>query len=138
MATVKHGDLSSVGPHDVVRFVDAAERTAQMPSPALNQLSMLDSAPGVVDAWNGTDWTAIGAGTGGGGGSSVKYTTTIGGSTLSTVTHNLGTKDVIVELYEVATGQTVYADVTRTTTSAFTVGFTTAPAAAAIAVVVLA
>jgi hypothetical protein len=34
----------------------------------LNQLSMLDTAPGVIDAWTGTAWAAISGGGGGGGG----------------------------------------------------------------------
>ena len=37
-----------------------------------------------------------------------------GGVSTTTVTHNFGTKDVIVQVYEVATGETVIADVTRT------------------------
>lgn len=57
------------------------------------------------------------------------YATDIGNgnSTSITVTHNLGTKDIIVELYEKSTGQTVYTDVTRTTTNAIRLDFATAP-----------
>lgn len=57
------------------------------------------------------------------------YVTDIGNgsSTSITVTHNLGTKDIIVELYEKSTGQTVYTDVTRTTTNAIRLDFATAP-----------
>lgn len=36
-----------------------------------------------------------------------------GGTSTTTVTHNFGTTDVIVEIYEVATGATVIGDVTR-------------------------
>lgn len=50
-----------------------------------------------------------------------------GSSTSYAVTHNLGIKDVIVELYEVSTGETVYTDVTRTSTNVVTIGFATAP-----------
>jgi hypothetical protein len=45
----------------------------------------------------------------------------------ATVTHNFGTKDVIVQLYDITTFETVYADIARTTTNAFTVSFGTTP-----------
>lgn len=45
-----------------------------------------------------------------------------------TVTHNLNTKDVIVQLYDATTSETIYADITRTSTSIVTVTFVTAPA----------
>lgn len=51
------------------------------------------------------------------------------GSTTATITHNLGTTDVLVQVYEVSTGVTVYADVTRTTANAITIGFSVAPSA---------
>jgi len=58
------------------------------------------------------------------------YATTIGdnSNTSFTVTHNLGTKDVIVQLYDLSSNDTVYADVVRTSTSVVTVSFGTAPA----------
>jgi hypothetical protein len=68
-----------------------------------------------------------------------KYTTLIGNgsATTFTVTHSLASTDVGVELYDVATGQTVYADVTRTTTNAVVIdGFVTAPTTNALGVVV--
>jgi hypothetical protein len=49
------------------------------------------------------------------------------GSTTATITHSLGTTDVLVEVFEISTGETVYCDVTRTSTSAVTLGFSTAP-----------
>lgn len=45
-----------------------------------------------------------------------------------TVTHGLGTKDVIVQLYDTVTFETVYADVVRTTDNIVTVTFGSAPA----------
>ena len=45
----------------------------------------------------------------------------------ATVTHSLGTKDVIVQLYDVTTFETVYADIDRTTANAFTVSFGATP-----------
>lgn len=44
------------------------------------------------------------------------------------VTHNLGTKDVIVQLYDTETFDTVFADVDRTTNDAVTVSFGQTPA----------
>lgn len=41
----------------VARFPTSAARTAAMPSPVLNQMSILDSRPGVTQFWNGTAWT---------------------------------------------------------------------------------
>jgi len=45
----------------------------------------------------------------------------------ATVTHNLGTKDVIIQLYDVTTDETVYADVERASTSTATITFATTP-----------
>ena len=53
------------------------------------------------------------------------YATTI--TVTGTVTHNLGTKDVIVQLYDTVTFDTVYADVSRATTNTVTVTFASAP-----------
>jgi hypothetical protein len=56
---------------------------------------------------------------------SLRYAVT-GPATLSSslvVTHNLGTTDVMVQVYEIATGDTVECDVTRTTTNVVTLGF---------------
>ena len=50
------------------------------------------------------------------------------GSTMAyPVTHNLGSKDVIVQLYDVSSFDTVYADVVRTSTEVVTVTFAVAP-----------
>ena len=57
--------------------------------------------------------------------SSFSYAATISAS--GAVTHNLGTKDVIVQLYDIVTSETVFADVVRTSTSAVTVTFGNAP-----------
>jgi hypothetical protein len=57
------------------------------------------------------------------------YATSIGdGSATSyAVTHNLGSQDVIVQLYDASSLDTVYADVVRTSTSVVTIDFTVAP-----------
>lgn len=59
------------------------------------------------------------------------YVTTIGNgsSTSITVTHNLGTRDVVIQVYRVASPyDTVYMDVERTTTNSATLKFASAPA----------
>jgi hypothetical protein len=45
----------------------------------------------------------------------------------ATITHGLGTKDVIVQLYDVTTNETVYADVDRISTTQVTITFATTP-----------
>ena len=64
------------------------------------------------------------------------YATSIGGATSITVTHNLNTRDVDVQLYDNATYETVIADVVRATANTLTVSFNTAPSAASIRVLV--
>ena len=54
----------------------------------------------------------------------LRYAATGTGSATSwTVTHNLNSKDVIVQLYQVSTGDTVECDVTRSTVNAVVLGF---------------
>ena len=64
------------------------------------------------------------------------FASSIGGATSVTVTHSLDTRDVIVQLYDIATFDTVVADVVRTNANAVDVSFTTAPSANAIRVLV--
>ena len=58
-----------------------------------------------------------------------QYATSIGNSTATsyTVTHNLNSFDVIVQLYDTSSLDTVIADVVRTTLDVVTVDFSTAP-----------
>lgn len=53
------------------------------------------------------------------------YSTTI--SATGTITHNLGTRDVIIQLYDTVTYETVYSDNVRTTTNTATITFASAP-----------
>jgi hypothetical protein len=68
-----------------------------------------------------------------------KYVATVGDGTALTyaITHNLGTREVSVQVYDSATYDTVETDVTRNSTSQVTVGFTAAPAAGAYKVVIV-
>jgi hypothetical protein len=56
--------------------------------------------------------------------------------TVFTVTHNFGTRDVIVQVYDASTYDTVIADTVRSSTNAVTVTFAAAPATNAYRVVV--
>ena len=62
----------------------------------------------------------------------ISYAATIGDNTATsfTVTHGLGTKDIIVQLYDLNTGETVMADIVRGTTGPYntvTIAFNVAP-----------
>ena len=48
-------------------------------------------------------------------------------SATATFNHNLGTKDVIVQLYDTVTNETVYADVDRISTTQVTITFAATP-----------
>ena len=64
------------------------------------------------------------------------YVASVGGSNSSTVTHNFGTTDVMVQLFEISTGETVFAEVVRTNTNTITINFANAPSAASIRVLI--
>ena len=64
------------------------------------------------------------------------YSTTVGGSTSIAVNHYLGTRNVIVQLFDTSSYETVYADVVRTNTNTVTLTFANAPAAGDITVLI--
>ncbi len=68
-----------------------------------------------------------------------KYVATIGDGAALTyaITHNLGTREVTVQVYDAATYDTVETDVVRNSTSQVTIGFTAAPASGAYKVVIV-
>lgn len=65
------------------------------------------------------------------------YKATIGGATSINVDHYLGTRDVIVQLYDSSTFETVYADVTRTSEQSVNIEFGTAPDSGDVTVLIL-
>lgn len=68
-----------------------------------------------------------------------RYATAIGDgtSTTITVTHNLGTRDVVVAIYNATTYEVVDADVVNATTTTVTITFATAPTSAQYRAVVI-
>jgi hypothetical protein len=59
-----------------------------------------------------------------------------GSATSIVVTHSLNTRDVVIQLYDNSSFDTVYADVVRTTVDTATITFTAAPASNDIRVLV--
>ena len=59
-----------------------------------------------------------------------------GSATSYAVTHSLNTRDVIVQLYDNSTYDTVFADVVRTNTTTVTISFASAPSSNDIRVLV--
>lgn len=52
--------MTDIGINQLVRgFVDTTARAAASPVPDLNTLSMLDTAPGKVDYWDGVSWSPL-------------------------------------------------------------------------------
>lgn len=66
------------------------------------------------------------------------YEEKIGNGSLTSiaVTHNLGTRNVIVQMYDASTYETVYAEVVRNSANQVTVGFNDAPATDDIAILI--
>lgn len=68
-----------------------------------------------------------------------KYATNIGNGSLKifTVTHNLGTRDVITSVYDNSTYENIITSVANTTTNTVSLSFSTAPGSNAYRVVVI-
>lgn len=97
--------------------------------------------------WNATDIAVADGGTGASTAAGAKtnlgfmtrYAANIGdGSSSSiTVTHNLGTLDVVVEVFRNSDGVKIECDITHSTTNTLTLGFATAPSSGQYRVVVI-
>jgi hypothetical protein len=95
--------------------------------------------------WNGTTIAVANGGTGATTaagarsnlGATTKYAANVGGATSIAVTHNLGSKDVVVLVRDSATDSMVECDVTMTDTNTVTLGFAVAPSAGAYRVTVV-
>jgi hypothetical protein len=127
--------------------IDVTGNQVDISASYAGQTSIVTTGTITTGTWNATTIAVANGGTGSTSaagartnlGALGKYTTTIGDGSATTyaVTHNLGTTVIGVELFETSTGQTVYADVTRTNSNTVTIdGFTTAPTAGALTVVV--
>lgn len=116
------GDLTLSGSFSSSRlFVDAIEidTTGATVSQAL-----------VFDGIKFVPTNVVGGGGGGGGGASVnvRYTAIVpAGSTTTSITHGLGSTDVMVEVYEISNGFTIYCGVRRTSSNTIDLLFDAAP-----------
>lgn len=66
----------------------------------------------------------------------IGYSTTVGGATTAEVTHNLNSRNVIVQLFDTSSYETVYADVVRTSVNTVDLTFASAPGSGDITVLV--
>ena len=115
-ATIAAGAGGALNDFTIVQSNIDLATAAATAGAAVKGISGYDSADfsvssGFVSLATKTFKTAIGDGT----------------NTSYTVTHNLNTRDVIVQLYDVSSYDTVIADVVRTSAAAVTVSFSTAP-----------
>ena len=128
LATLIGAGVSSVNTTDGT-FIDLTPTSA---TPGAVVVTADLSATGTPNSTNflcgNNTWTTISQ--------SSTYATTIGSSTTSTVTHSLNTLDVIVQLYDISSGQTIFAVVDRTGVDEVDITFSTAPGASSVRVLV--
>lgn len=133
---------------DVVGTADritANSDSIDIASTYVGQASITTLGTITTGTWNGTTIAVANGGTGATDaagartnlGATTKYASSIGGATTIAVTHNLGTKDVVVTVRENSSDAVVECDITMTDTNTVTLGFAVAPAAGALRVVVV-
>ena len=128
LATLIGAGVSSVNTTDGT-FIDLTPTAATAGAVTVTaDLSATGTASSSTFLCGNNTWTTISQ--------SSTYATTIGSSTTSTVTHSLNTLDVIVQLYDISSGQTIFAVVDRTGVNAVDITFSTAPGASSIRVLV--
>ena len=64
------------------------------------------------------------------------YTAEIGGATSVSITHGLGTRAVMVQMFDTSSFETVYAQVVRTSATVVTVGFNSAPSSNGVTIMI--
>jgi len=121
--------------------------TVDIASTYVGQSSITTLGTIATGVWNGTDIAVADGGTGAGTAAGAKtnlgfmtrYATSIGdgAATDYTVTHSLGTRDVVVSVHDNATYEEVFVNVEKTSTSAVTIRFAVAPSSNAYRVIVI-
>ena len=121
--------------------------TVDIASTYVGQASITTLGTIATGTWNGTDVAVADGGTGAGTADGAKtnlgfmtrYAASIGdgAATDYTVTHSLGTRDVVVSVYDNSTYEEVSLNIEKTSTSAVTVRFSSAPSNNAYRVVVI-
>jgi len=121
--------------------------TVDIASTYVGQASIVTLGTITTGVWTGTDVAVADGGTGAGTADGAKtnlgfmtrYAASIGdgAATDYTVTHSLSTRDVVVSVHDNSTYEEVFANIEKTSTSAVTVRFSTAPSSNAYRVVVI-
>ena len=125
--------------------ITVASDSIDIASTYVGQSSITTLGTITTGTWNGTAIAVANGGTGATDaagartnlGATTKYSANVGGATTVAVTHNLGTKDVVVTVRENSTDAVIECDITMTDTNTVTLGFAVAPAAGALRVTIV-
>lgn len=152
LTNISHGSLTGLSADDHPQYI-RADGTRAFTGPLTGDLTLsgslytprlfidsieIDTTGAVTDqalVFDGTKFVpsaVVSGGGGGGGGASVnvRYTAVVpSGSTTAPITHNLGSNDIMVEVYEISTGFTIYCGVRRTSSNTIELKFDEAPLA---------
>lgn len=125
--------------------ITVASDSIDIASTYVGQTSITTLGTITAGTWTGTTIAVANGGTGATDaagartnlGATTKYSANVGGSTSIAVTHNLGTKDVVVTVRDNSTDAVVECDITMTDNNTVTLGFAVAPSAGEYRVVVV-